>query len=146
MISIFPDSIFEKSRISFINDKDFYKYSHDYIYKIINEAAKDKKNIILDQFLLPFNLFRIDNYFNEVSKVYNYEVKSVPKFSENVELINEYIRKQLYNNKTIIIAINNRQIKSFVKYLDSPYVITEENDIFDNKINIINFSMTEGLM
>ena len=88
----------------------------------------------------------IDNYFNEVSKVYDYEVKSVPKFSENVELINEYIRKQLYNNKTIIIAINNRQIKSFVKYLDSPYVITEENDIFDNKINIINFSMTEGFI
>ena len=88
----------------------------------------------------------IDNYFNKVSKVYNYEVKSVPKFSENVELINEYIRKQLYNNKTIIIAINNRQIKSFVKYLDSPYVITEENDIFDNKINIINFSMTEGFI
>lgn len=88
----------------------------------------------------------IDNYFNNVSKVYDYEVKSVPKFSENVELINEYIRKQLYNNKTIIIAINNRQIKSFVKYLDSPYVITEENDIFDNKVNIINFSMTEGFI
>ena len=134
------------SQINTVNNKlieDMFEYKRlkddDYSGNYMHEFDLNSlKNIIY------YNT--IDNYFNEVSKVYNYEVKSVPKFSENVELINEYIRKQLYNNKTIIIAINNRQIKSFVKYLDSPYVITEENDIFDNKINIINFSMTEGFI
>ena len=134
------------SQINTVNNKlieDMFEYKRlkddDYSGNYMHEFDLNSlKNIIY------YNT--IDNYFNEVSKVYNYEVKSVPKFSENVELINEYIIKQLYNNKTIIIAINNRQIKSFVKYLDSPYVITEENDIFDNKINIINFSMTEGFI
>lgn len=134
------------SQINTVNNKlieDMFEYKRlkddDYSGNYMHEFDLNSfKNIIY------YNT--IDNYFNEASKVYNYEVKSVPKFSENVELINEYIRKQLYNNKTIIIAINNRQIKSFVKYLDSPYVITEENDIFDNKINIINFSMTEGFI
>ena len=123
------EDMFEYKRLK--DDNYNGSYMHEFDLKFL-------KNIIY------YNT--IDNYFNNVSKVYDYEVKSVPKFSENVELINEYIRKQLYNNKTIIIAINNRQIKSFVKYLDSPYVITEENDIFDNKVNIINFSMTEGFI
>ncbi len=123
------EDMFEYKRLK--DDNYNGSYMHEFDLKFL-------KNIIY------YNT--IDNYFNNVSKVYDYEVKSVPKFSENVELINEYIRKQLYNNKTIIIAINNRQIKSFVKYLDSPYVITEENDVFDNKVNIINFSMTEGFI
>ena len=43
-------------RISFIKNKEFYKYSHDYIYSIIEELSKGSENIVLDQFLLPFNL------------------------------------------------------------------------------------------
>lgn len=73
-------------RISFIKDKDFYKYSHDYIYKIINEIAKDKKNIILDQFLLPFNLFRVDNYFDDKLKVI-----VVERDPRDVFILNKYI-------------------------------------------------------
>lgn len=73
-------------RISFIKDKDFYKYSHDYIYSIIEELSRGKKNLILDQFVLPFNLFRIDNYFDDRLKVI-----VVERDPRDVFIINKYI-------------------------------------------------------
>ena len=73
-------------RISFIRDKDFYKYSHDYIYSVIDELSRGKKNIILDQFLLPFNLFRIDNYFDDKLKVI-----VVERDPRDVFVLNKYI-------------------------------------------------------
>lgn len=81
-------------RISFIKDKDFYKYSHDYIYNIIEEIAKNKKNIILDQFLLPFNLFRIDNYFDDKLRVI-----VVERDPRDVFVLNKYI----WNDKGISV-------------------------------------------
>lgn len=73
-------------RVSYINDDDFYKYSHNYIYNIIEEVAKGKDNIILDQFLLPFNLFRVDNYFDDKLKVI-----VVERDPRDVFIINKYI-------------------------------------------------------
>ena len=73
-------------RISFIKDKDFYKYSHDYIYSIIEELSRGKKNLILDQFVLPFNLFRIDNYFDDRLKVI-----VVERDPRDVYVLNKYI-------------------------------------------------------
>ena len=73
-------------RISFIKDKDFYKHSHNYIYNIIEMLSKGKKNIILDQFVLPFNLFRVDNYFDDKLKVI-----VVERDPRDVYIINKYI-------------------------------------------------------
>lgn len=76
-------------RISYINDKDFYEKSHNYIYSIIEEISKGKNNIILDQFLLPFNLFRVDNYFDDKLKAI-----VVERDPRDVFIINKYIWQQ----------------------------------------------------
>ena len=73
-------------RISFIKSKDFYKYAHDFIYDVIDEISHGKENIILDQLLLPFNLFRIDNYFDDKLKVI-----VVERDPRDVFVINKYI-------------------------------------------------------
>lgn len=73
-------------RISFIKDKDFYKYSHDYIYDVAKRLSRGKKNVILDQFLLPFNLFRVDNYFDDKLRVI-----VVERDPRDVYVINKYI-------------------------------------------------------
>lgn len=73
-------------RISYINSKEFYKKSHDYIYKVIEEISKGKDNIILDQFLLPFNLFRVDNYFDNRLRVI-----VVERDPRDIFIINKYI-------------------------------------------------------
>ena len=73
-------------RISFIKPNDVYKLSHDYIYNIVEEIGKGKDNIIIDQFLLPFNLHRIDNYFDNKLKVI-----VVERDPRDVFIINKYI-------------------------------------------------------
>lgn len=73
-------------RISYIKDKDFYKFSHDYIYEVIEEIAKGKDNVVLDQFLLPFNLHRVDNYFDDRLRVI-----AVERDPRDVFIINKYI-------------------------------------------------------
>ena len=73
-------------RISYIKDKEFYKYSHDYIYKIIEKLSNGNRNIILDQLLLPFNLFRVDNYFDD-----NLKVIVVERDPRDVFILNKYI-------------------------------------------------------
>lgn len=49
--------------------EEFYQKSHKYIYDLIDEISRGKKNVVLDQFLLPFNLYRVDNYFDDKLKV-----------------------------------------------------------------------------
>lgn len=73
-------------RISLVNDEEFYKYSKNYIYNVIDEISKGKKNVILDQFLLPFNLFRVDNYFDDKLKVI-----VVERDPRDVFILNKYI-------------------------------------------------------
>ena len=79
-------------RISFIKSKEFYKYAHDYIYDVVEEISDGKDNVILDQFLLPFNLYRVDDYFDD--KLRAIVVERDPR---DVFIINKYIwsEKQL---------------------------------------------------
>ena len=76
-------------RISYITSDKFYEESHKYIYDIIDVVSKGKDNIILDQFLLPFNLFRVDNYFDDRLKAI-----VVERDPRDVFIINKYIWQQ----------------------------------------------------
>lgn len=76
-------------RISYIKPDDFYKYSKEYIKRIINAISKNKENVIIDQLLLPYNLFRIDNYFDESLKVI-----VVERDPRDVFILNKYIWPQ----------------------------------------------------
>mgnify|MGYP002518478846 FL=1 len=73
-------------RISYIKPDKFYHETHEYIYKLIEEISQGKENIILDQFLLPYNLFRVDNYFDDSLKVI-----VVERDPRDVFIINKYI-------------------------------------------------------
>lgn len=68
---------------------EFYNKSKKYINDIIKEISKGKKNVILDQLLLPFNLYRIDNYFDDRLKVV-----VVERDPRDVFLLNKYIWPQ----------------------------------------------------
>lgn len=73
-------------RISFIEPKDFYEYSSEYINELLTLMSQGNENIILDQLLLPFNLYRVDNYFDDRLKVI-----VVERDPRDVFIINKYI-------------------------------------------------------
>lgn len=72
--------------VTYVEEEEFYKKTKKYIYKLLDELGIDDKNIILDQLLLPFNLHRIQNYFED-----NVEVFVVEKDPRDVFIINKYI-------------------------------------------------------
>lgn len=57
-------------KISFVTPERFYEASKEYIYKLLNMAGYNEQSILFDQLLLPFNLFRFDNYFNDDAYVF----------------------------------------------------------------------------
>ena len=73
-------------KISYIKDNDFYKYASEYTYKILEIIGKGRKNIIMDQLLLPFNLYKVDNYFDDKLKVI-----VVERDPRDVFILNKYI-------------------------------------------------------
>ena len=76
----------------------------------------------------------------------NYGVKKVPEFHENIEKINAYLEAQLLKKNTIIICLKEFQVRSFTKYLSHKYILTDDENIFDESINIINFPIQEGFI
>lgn len=81
---------------------EFYKKSKDYIYKLIQYISKDNENIILDQFLLPFNLYRIDNYFDDKLKVI-----VVERDPRDVFILNKYIWRKRQTGVPIPLDVND---------------------------------------
>lgn len=71
--------------ISFTTPEKFYALSKDYIRDVLNMAGADKGSIVFDQLLLPFNLKRFDNYFDD-----NTEVFVVERDPRDVFISNKY--------------------------------------------------------
>lgn len=56
---------YKTMRLSFINSEEFYSRAKAYLDKILEHLGLNEKNIILDQLLLPHNIYRAENYFDE---------------------------------------------------------------------------------
>ena len=56
--------------ISYITPQKFYSESKKYIYNIFDMMCKKDEMLLLDQLLLPFNLHRFENYFNDDAFVF----------------------------------------------------------------------------
>ena len=51
--------------VSYISPNEFYEKTKKYVAGILGELGLKEKNIILDQLLLPFNLYRMHKYFDD---------------------------------------------------------------------------------
>lgn len=73
-------------QLSFVTEEEFYAMSKKYIYKLFELMGLEKDNLILDQLLLPHNLWRVENYFDD-----NLECFVVERDPRDVFIINKYI-------------------------------------------------------
>ena len=72
--------------LSFVNSEEFYQKARNYINNILLCMGIDKKNIILDQLLLPHNVYRAENYFDD-----RMECFVVNRDPRDVFILNKYI-------------------------------------------------------
>lgn len=76
--------------------------------------------------------------------IIHYESKELLEFHENVELITKFLKEALKEQKRVILCLKPYQTRSFTKYISLPYVITDEENITPNHLNIINRDIDSG--
>lgn len=123
----------------------------------IFEYRIDKDSEFKDEYMFSMDDITKDRviYYNTIdniikglanTKITNFNIKEIDSFNENIEAINKYISENLFNNKTIIIALKDYQIKSFTKFLEHNYIITTYTNIIEQQLNIINLPLNKGFM
>jgi len=117
------------------NYQESDKYQGNYMHKL------NILNINKVSHYLSFDSMMPDHEF---SKLIDFQVKSVPKFHENIDLINKYLKEEC--SKEIVICLKEYQIKNFIKYLDLNYLLTDINNLQDNLINIVKFDLKSGFI
>lgn len=121
------------------------EYDHDnsseietsYMYAITD--IKSNKNVYY---------YHYDDDMGSGIKCYRYRYDPITKYNGNYNLIKDDIVKYINDKKTVIICIDNKDsAKRIVKYLElDDIVLTNEDRIIKNKINLINKNVYEGFI
>ncbi len=77
---------YKPMRISFLNEQQFYEKAGTYINNFLKCMGIEEKNIILDQLLLPHNIYRAEKYFDD-----RMECFVVNRDPRDVFILNKYI-------------------------------------------------------
>lgn len=76
----------EPMRIALPEKEEFYKKTRIYLWELFGELGIERHNLILDQLLLPFNVYRMEHYFAE-----NTECFVVERDPRDVYISNKYV-------------------------------------------------------
>ncbi len=82
----------------------------------------------------------------EFTNFIDFKIKEAPKFHENIDLINKYLKDALGTNKQVVICLKEYQIKNFIKYIEVPYVLSDINNLSKNLVNIIIYDLAKGFI
>ena len=139
--------------------KDYNQLKNAYLNlrKEITEYDKEKNDTIKTKYMNDFYdlskendniyLLTIDNMLKDikVNEQYNFSSKLVDKFNSNFNYLNEYLEKCLYNKKKVIIALSDKsKLKNIQKFLNISNILTNTKNIYNDKINIIDYDIDEG--
>ena len=128
---------------SYINEANTYReekditFEGDYFYKL--ESLKPS---------FPVYYYSLNNISNDfyIDSTMDYKVKTINNFNEDKEVINNYLKKNIKDGKTIIICLKKYQIKSIIKHLDVKIIETSMKSIVLNQVNIIEQDFSKGFI
>ncbi len=130
------------SFLNIMNEVATYKEEKDRDFKM--EYMFNFKDIVPNYPVYYMSLNNVRS--KDMGRLVDFNVKTINNFNENVENINNFIRKCVSEEKTVIIALKSYQLKSIIKKLNMPVVYVEDEKIQDNKVNLIEAEMTSGFM
>lgn len=114
---------YKEIKESYPTSDEFYTLAKIFINKIINELDNGENRIVLDQLLLPHNLFRMDYYFDEKIKVV-----VVERDPRDVFLLNKYVWKKKHELVPYPLEVE-KFCKVYKKMRESERII-ENNKIY----------------
>lgn len=100
----------------------------------------------LDEFLLRNEYYYNTLDFSSNSNSLYFDIKRPPVFNENIDDINDYIKKELLIGHTLVVCLTKRQIKRFINELKHSYAITDIDHLENNQVNIINLNIDSGFI
>lgn len=112
--------------MSFIDDATFYKYTNEFIAEVC-DYINSSDIILLDQLVLPHNLYRINNYFDE-----NFRCIIIERDPRDVFLENKY----RYVKQHMDVPFPT-DVEKFILYYKKMRVNEKESN--DNRILRIHF-------
>lgn len=140
----------------FYKDAPQLEVSYQNILKEIVEYRSERDTFFTGDYMFDFfyltpknlnHYLTIDNILKDKSiTIYHFNSKEIASFHENIEAINHFLSEQLYLNKLVIIYLKELQVKNFVKELTCSYVITDEEHLKREAVNIILKPMNKGFM
>lgn len=121
-VSLPKPLLYQPITLSYVSDQEFYAMTKTYLDQVWKLAGLDQQNIILDQLLLPFNLFRFDHYFDD-----NAEVFVIDRDPRDVFLLNKYvspIRNEPVPYPTDVQAFADcyGRLRAMEKTVDHPHI------------------------
>lgn len=156
--------------VDYIGEYSIYDYTNNGIliindynsiinsYELLNNEMVDYRhsNEIADttKFMMDFDLHKISkiiylqNYDNIIDKnnYYNYKSRNIDNFIGTIDDIKRNLKLLINSSKTVIICLTSKyKIDKLINDLDDNSIIfTTEDNIYENKINIILKNITMG--
>lgn len=112
------------------------EYSYDYMHYLKDLHCEN------EIYYMNVENFVLDSSFS----ILDFNVKTLPVFNEDIEAINQFLRKNLEKQKTIVICLNKNQIKNLLPKLSVPFKETDEGHILLEKINVVEKPIHEGFI
>ena len=92
-----------------------------------------------------YYLLDFDNKIDSVKNTQNYNTYEIEAFSTKVEEINKTLNQYILDNKTVIICISDKyKINKLIDNLNNDIILTNESEIFKNRINVIQKNILNG--
>lgn len=118
---------YKNMHISFPTKDEFYEHARVFIKNTIDSIECKTSNVILDQLLLPHNLFRLENYFTSSTRII-----VVQRDPRDVFIMNKYFWAPC--NNAVAYPL---EVEDFVIYYRR--MREAEKSVNNNKILRINF-------
>ena len=118
------------------SEKDF-DFSSDYFFDFY------KINVFYPLYYFSFSNLNSAGY---ISKMIDFNIKTINNFNENAEQINSFIRQKIKDGNTVVICLKKYQIQSFLKHLDMKVVESNFSSISTHSVNIVEGDINHGFI
>ncbi len=81
----------------------------------------------------------------KITETHSYDSHEAPKFEDNIDMLNEKLKRYISKGKTVVISLdNNQELKNIERVLLEPYYKTNIKSLKENTINLIVYPISEG--
>ena len=130
-----------------------YSLLVDSIMEYDKDNSQDFETHYMHEFTKINGIFNIyyyhfDDDMNSKYKSYKYSYNKINRYNGDYNLIKNDLISYINSGKTVILCIPNKEsAKRIIKYLDiDDIILTSEDNVIDNKINLINKNVYEGFI